>query len=216
MSSSYMSIYNLAISRFDDPILSKIYLENSQDFFDIMNKKMSIAIAEFITPSTVAPRLVDRADPVFYTEVFDGNNVGATFTLTEITLPSTALVEARVNDVLVSIDTIVGNVITLVAVPDVGVENVEISVYIDGYFNQDLTDREKDILSLLIVKAWAEKEKNFLLDIRRLIGDKDFKLISESNSLREKSNWYTSIREEASKKMTSLSWATSVSSRRSR
>jgi hypothetical protein len=216
MASSYMSIYNLAITRFDDPILSKLYLENSQDFFETMNKKMSLAIAEFTMPASAVVKLADRIEPIFYKEVFNGDDIKKEFTLTEITLSEDALVEARVNGILVNIDTIVGNVITLENIPQEGVENVEISAYIDGSFNQTLTDREKNILSLWIVKVWAEREKNFLLDIRRLIGDKDFKIISESNSLREKSNWYTSIREEASKKMNSLSWSTSVNNRRSR
>jgi hypothetical protein len=49
-----------------------------------------------------------------------------------------------------------------------------------------------------------------------LINDKDFKLISEANSLKEKNNWYISIREEAEKKMQLLSWKTALSDRRRR
>lgn len=213
---TFISIYNWAMSKFDDPILSQIYRENSHEFFRIMYLKMQSAISEFVIPKYVSAKLEDRIEPVFYKEVFDGDGVADIFTLTAIELTGEVMVEARVNGVVIDITSIIDKTITLSSVPPQGNGNVEISVYIDGFFNQNLTFRTQDILALLIVKAWAEKERNFLLDIRRLIGDKDFRLISEANSLREKNNWYNSIREEADKKMTALSWSTSMENRRRR
>lgn len=215
MASSFISIYNNAMSKLDDPILSKIYRENSQEFFRIMYQRIKTAIADFRTPATTVSKLVDRVEPVFYTELFDGDGETSSFEVTEITLNSNCIVSALVDGSAVDVLSVVGNIVTLSSEPVLGTENVEISVYIDGYFNQTLSDQEEEILSLFVLKAWANKERNFLLDIRRLIGDKDFRLISEANSAREKNNWYNSIREEAEKKMVAFSWS-SVGSRRSR
>lgn len=84
------------------------------------------------------------------------------------------------------------------------VPNLNTSDY--GQFNQTLTDREEKILSGLLVQCWAEKEKNFLLDIRRLLNDTDFHLAAESSTMREKGNWYSLIREQNMQEMKQYSW----------
>lgn len=84
------------------------------------------------------------------------------------------------------------------------IPNLSISDY--GQFNQTLSDREEKILSSLLVQCWAEKEKNFLLDIRRLLNDTDFKLSAESTTIREKGGWYNSIRENSEQAMKQYSW----------
>lgn len=75
-----------------------------------------------------------------------------------------------------------------------------------GQFNQTLSEREEKILAGLLVQCWAEKEKNFLLDIRRLLSDTDFKLSAESTTMREKGNWFNSIREQNMQDMKQYSW----------
>jgi hypothetical protein len=216
MSTGFIEIYNRAMSKFDDPILSKIYRENNQEFFRIFYLKIQSAISDFSIPSQSVAKLDTAVDPVFYTEVFDGDGLIKTFTLTEDILSGLYFIQAIVDDEVVNIDLISGKNVSLHNIPPAGVENVIINVYIDGYFSTTINNDEKEILSLFLVKEWAGKENNFLPDIRRLVSDKDFKLISEANSLKEKSNWYTMLREEAEKKMNAYSWQLSFAERRRR
>ena len=87
-----------------------------------------------------------------------------------------------------------------------------------GYFNSDfnglvainvynfLIKSIKGILSHLIVKAWATNEKNFLLDIQRLLNDSDFKLFSESSVNKSKVSWVNDIDRACQKMQTQLAW----------
>lgn len=212
----FTTIYSQAVSRFDDPILSKNYRESPQDFYGIMYQRMKAAIADFVMPTATAIKLNNFTEPTFYTEIFSGDGETDTFNLTDTTLDLTNANYYCIIDGTKYAVSISDYVVTLPIIPSEGVDNVVVNIYIDGQFNDDLDLAEQEILSLFLVKAWAEKERNFLLDIRRLINDKDFKLISEANSLKEKNNWYISIREEAEKKMQLLSWKTALLDRRRR
>ena len=74
--------------------------------------------------------------------------------------------------------------------------------YFAGCFNVALYPEELDILAMLTTLNWAEKEKNFKLDIRTLLGDKTYK--SEANAKSNVGNkvlWYQSIMQDCDKKM---------------
>jgi len=62
------------------------------------------------------------------------------------------------------------------------------------------------LLSKLLISNWSMKEKNFSLDIRRLLNDTDFKMTSEANSIRAKGFWYECSKEEVEKSMNQFSW----------
>ena len=47
----------------------------------------------------------------------------------------------------------------------------------------------KDILARLLVKSWAESERNLLMDIRNILQDSDFKLTSNARILESKNKW---------------------------
>ena len=47
----------------------------------------------------------------------------------------------------------------------------------------------KDILARLLVKAWGESERNMLLDIRNIMQDSDFKIMSNDRILKAKNEW---------------------------
>ena len=54
--------------------------------------------------------------------------------------------------------------------------------------------------------GWADKEQNFMLDIRNLLNDTDFKLHSPANSLKSKMDWVNSLRFEIYTLQTKLDW----------
>lgn len=215
MSVSFTEIYNQALSRLDDPILLKTYKENSQEFYRVMYWRLRAAIADFTIPESTVYILQDYTEPVFYSESIEAAGNQTTFELSdsEIILEDALILNVSVDGLSADEYSITDNKIVFDDAVDEGSE-VSVVYYKDGMFNGELSRTEQEILSLFVVKAWAEKERNFLLDIRRLISDKDFKLISEANSLREKNNWYTAIREEAENKMKFFSWKDAFSDRK--
>jgi len=73
-------------------------------------------------------------------------------------------------------------------------------------FTETLTDVNKEILSLLMVEKWLEKE---IQDIRQMalhVQDKDFKTYSEAQNLKEKSEYLSMTREKISQKITEQAW----------
>jgi hypothetical protein len=206
IATQFVTIYDRAISSFNDPILMNTYNQNKIQFLEIMFGYLSNAIPLFRIPMSVLTKLEDRTDPVVNTEYFSGTGTEDEFHLTT-THTDGDYIDVFVSGVQVefSYDE-TGNSVVLDTPPPSGANNIEVVIYTDGYFSTTLNDTEGRILSALLVLAWAEKERNFLMDIRRLVNDKDFKIYSEANSIRDKGNWYSSLREETEKMMLNYSW----------
>ena len=64
----------------------------------------------------------------------------------------------------------------------------------------------KDILARLLVKAWAEEERNMLLDIRNIMQDSDFKIMSNDRILKAKNEWIAQMNEEIATYQGRLAW----------
>jgi hypothetical protein len=202
----FVTIYDRAISSFNDPILMNTYNQNKIQFLEVMFGYLSNAIPAFRIPMSVLSKLEDRTDPAVVSEYFSGTGTEDEFALTA------PYDDNNYYDVFVSGVQVpfsyeeTGNKVVVDTPPASGTDNVEVVIYTDGEFHTTLNDTEQRILSALLVLSWAEKEKNFLLDIRRLVNDKDFKMYSESGSMRDKGNWYASLREETEKMMLNYSW----------
>ena len=69
-------------------------------------------------------------------------------------------------------------------------------------FNITLTELEQEILSMLMVIEWCSKEVNSIMELRRHLGDTDFKMASESLNLREKKNLLIVSKEDVDKLIT--------------
>lgn len=73
-------------------------------------------------------------------------------------------------------------------------------------FNNTLTELEEEILANMIVQEWTGKELRSAEDLRRTLGDTDFKLYSGANSLKEKRNLNNDTKEEVDKLITEYTW----------
>ena len=69
-----------------------------------------------------------------------------------------------------------------------------------------MRQRVVEILARCMVIAWADKEQNFMLDIRNLLNDTDFRLHSPANSLKSKREWVNDLRFEIYTLQTKLDW----------
>lgn len=206
MATSKVEIYTRAINRLDDPRITSAFDTNPIEFFQIMSGYLDNAIPAFITPSIMLSILQDTTNSSGATELFNGTGLTNTFVLST-TPPTGSYFYGEVNGISEDIAYSQGsNSVSFLTNPPVGTDNVLAQWYYAGQFNQTLTDRQQDILSGLLVQAWSEKEKNFLLDIRRLLQDTDFKLGNESTNINAKGNWFASIREKNDNDMKKYAW----------
>jgi len=206
MATSFVDIYDLSISQFDSPEITKAYVTNPISFFQIMYNYMNNAIPAFNNPLTMPRLLNDKVAPDGDYEEFTGVGTVQTYALSSTPLAGSYfnfIVNGQV-DSGATFDYSTNSVTYSNAIPN-GVE-ASWEWYYVGQFNQTLDYPTQSILAKLLTAHWAMKEKNFQLDIRRLLNDNDFKMGSEANSIRAKVNWYDEMREEAEKLMNQYAW----------
>ena len=63
-----------------------------------------------------------------------------------------------------------------------------------------------DIMAHCTLLSWCEKEKNFILDIRNLLTDTDFKIYAPANAIRAKIDWFKNVQEELDDLICKLGW----------
>lgn len=208
MSTSFLEIYKEAISRIDDPRLTNKFEESIIDFSMIMNNFLLDAMPKFTTPSFVLKKLMDHVDADMYSEDFKGDGIVIEFKF-DIPIPDTAIVEVRVDgSVKTGYHIDYTNYSVVFDIAPMENSDIQIRWYEAGYFNSELNLSEINILSDILIYCWAQKERNYLLDIRRLLSDTDFKLNDASKSVEGKSNWVYGLREEYQKAMNNYSWQT--------
>jgi hypothetical protein len=73
-------------------------------------------------------------------------------------------------------------------------------------FTNDLKELEVEILACMMVEEHIGREVRKLEDMRRVLGDHDFKLTSGANSLRENKDLLITIKEDINALVTDFSW----------
>ena len=64
----------------------------------------------------------------------------------------------------------------------------------------------KDILARCLVLCWAEENENYILEIRNILTDTDFKLHSPANAVRSKIEWVKHLKWELNTMRNKLGW----------
>lgn len=109
-----------------------------------------------------------------------------------------------------------------ISFPDILPEGQEYSIeqYFPGEFLDDfknfntntnkingvVVESVKNILARLLVKCWAEGERNLLTDIRNIMQDSDFKIMDNSKILNAKNTWLEQIEHEITQYTNQLAW----------
>lgn len=211
------SIYARAIYLIDDPDISNAYANNIIQFQKIMYPFLENGVSIITAPTGVSALLSSQTPPQGQTEVIDGTGE-STYVLSVTPLENSDIV-AYVNN---TIDTgavysAENNSITFSAPVATGV-TAAVEWYYGGAFTGDfstvsgkfplssLEQRVIDLLARATVISWADKERNFLLDIRNLLNDTDFQLHSPAASLRAKTDWVKELRLEIFNLQNKLDW----------
>lgn len=221
MSILFGSIYDNAISLFDDPRIVKAYFTNKIQFQKLMYTYLQNAIGMFTNPASVGIRLSAFNPPVGVLETFEADGVSRVFELdSEFKILDNSLFSFIENGSIVTGKLDKAN--RTVTFPDVLPEGQEYAfeAYYAGEFLDDFTNLNrntsagnnliieeiKGILARLLVKSWAESERNELLDIRNIMQDSDFKLTGNDKILKTKNQWIDQLDSEILQLQNKLAW----------
>lgn len=217
----FSDIYSKAIALFDDPKISRAYETNKIQFNKLMYTYLQNAIAMFDNPLSVALRLSNYNEPVGTMEVFEGDGENKKFSLdSEFEILDNSLYCYIERQAIV--EAVLDKENRTVEFPDVLPERQQYSIeqYYVGEFTDDFKGFNnnkqgsdavavgyiKDILARLLVKAWGEGERNELLDIRNIMQDSDFKIMSNDRILKAKNEWIAQLNEEIATYQSRLGW----------
>ena len=215
---SFKDIYNKAVNLFDDPIIQKAYYEDTVRWEKLMYPYLENGVALIVNPTKVSYALVDQTLPVGEIETFNGDD-SSTYVLSTTPLNGSdfSFMVNGIYDHKAMYDKETNSVTFSQAVPVGSICSVE--WYLPGQFNTDFSSaaaptvpasviayRVKEILARALVLSWASDEQNFLLDIKNLLTDTDFKLYSPANSVRAKVEWKKSIEYEFDTLKNNLAW----------
>lgn len=217
----FSDVYRKAIALFDDPRITTAYETNPLQFNKIMYTYLQNAISMFNNPLSVSLRLSQYKEPKGIMQVFEGDGKNNKFELDpEFEIQDNSIYNYIEGELLVqgSID----KEAHTVEFPDVLPEGKQYAVeqYYVGEFTDNfegLTNKNvngtslvvgyvKDILARLLVKAWGEEERNLLLDIRNLMQDSDFKIMSNDRILKAKNEWVDQLDSEIYNYQNRLAW----------
>lgn len=214
----FKEIYNKAINLFDDPIIQKAYMEDTVRWEKLMFPYLENGVVLFNSPTKIAYLLADQTAPNGMIEIFEGNG-GATYQLSSMPVNKSDFSFAinGMYDRGAAYDGASNSVTFSKAVP-VG-SRCSVEWYYAGCFNTDFTSaatpaisasliafKVKEILSRALVLNWATNEQNFLLDIKNVLTDTDFKIYSPANSVRAKVDWKKSIEWEFDTLKNNFGW----------
>jgi hypothetical protein len=200
-----VNIYDYSIASIDDPRITAMYATSPIRFFQKMYTFLLNAIPSYINPIRIIKVLEDRTNPDGVVEDFVGNGVDDTFVLSTTPLTG-SFFEYKINGVSVTATyNSITNAVTFPYIIPTG-QTAEAEWYYAGQFNITLDEIVQKVLGQLLVCKWALQERNFLMDVRRLLNDTDFKLNDNASATNSKIKWYDTLREEAEKSMNQHAW----------
>ena len=212
---AYTDIYQRFINEIDDPQLNKANATNPIQFQKLCYRFLENGLVYFTAPIKATEMLSQRDLPVGATEFFDGNDTNV-YTI-EMSIPTGAEIVCSIGDSIDYGAVVEDNTVTFSKNVPVGTV-CSVDYYVPGAFTGDFSktcgqmnvvpfkQRIIEILAKAMVIAWADKEQNFMLDIRNLLNDTDFKLHSPANSLKTKIEWVNCLRYDIYSIQNKLDW----------
>ena len=201
-------IYEKAIALFDEPKITIAYMTNTIQFSKLMYPFLRDSFALLTNPQKIAQELAStKVDPEGKLETFSGDGIKQQFELSFIPIDDSIL-EYRIDGEVIEGNYDAENNIIDFGKPIEEGKMGSFESYSAGGFTSDLQLTHsssmnssirlqvEDILSRLLVKAWAESKRNFALDIQNILTDTDFKLHPQSAALRSKNEWVQQLERE--------------------
>ena len=203
---------------FDDPDINNAFETNEILFCKMMYSYLQNSISLFDNPSKIAFRLSNYTEPIGKTEIFEADGINKDFVSEMIFRDDSKKIYMEDNVIVQGDYDQNTKIVSFNNVLNLG-QQYFFERYFVGCFNEDFLDisnssdgqqfiinRIKDILARLLIKSWAEETRNFLLDIKNLLSDSDFKVHPNSSVLRSKNEWVAQMDKELAELQNRLSW----------
>ena len=226
----FKDIYQKAVALFEDPKITVAYKTNVVQFEKLMYTYLQNAIGNFQNPFSISIKLASYNAPVGRMETYEADGFTRVFTMAEELreiLENPQFSQNAVDYVFVENNTFVKGEVNLetgsVTFPDVLPEGQEyaLEVYYGGEFTAQfdqfnrntqagdsaVLEQVESILARLLVISWAEEERDMVLDIRNIMQDSDFKLMSNDRILSSKNQWVDQLHTEVLRIQNRLAWS---------
>lgn len=216
----FKDIYYKAINLMDDPDINRAFVQNPIKFEKLMYPHLNNGYGRFTNPTVVAWKLVDQTPPSGSMEIFSSDEVVAE-TVPLSTVPAAGsdfsfLINGK-EDKGATYNA--GDNTVVFSEPINEGDEVSVEWYSAGQFNADFSAvatnkipasvieaRVRDILARALILAWAEENKNFILEIRNLLTDTDFKIYSPANAITSKVAWVKDLNFAFDNMQQKLAW----------
>ena len=200
-------IYVQAVTLFDDPEIKQAYDDNMIEFDKLMYPFLNASFSLFTQPFLIGGVLCDFLEPDGKMEIFDSDGITNTFELSFVPLENSLFEFKEDGKVIEGTYNSNDNSVTF---PHVLENNKEYSFesYFPGCFKSDfkitgnknldtiIRNQVISILARMLVRAWGENNRNFLLDIQNILRDSEFSLHPASAALNSKDKWLKHLEEE--------------------
>lgn len=204
---SFYEIYKQAVSLFEDPDIKIAYETNKISFAKLLYPFLNSSLSLFTNPSMIGRMLSDYVEPRGIMEIFDSDGVTTEFELSFVPdndcffecLADSKRVDFSYNkesNTIIFSENIDANKKYSVECYSMGFFNTDLNITNNLNIDRDIRNKTVGILARLLVLAWGEKTKNFLLDIENVLKDTDFNLHPASNALNSKINFVKQITED--------------------
>lgn len=216
----FKDIYSRAINLFDDPDISEAYAHDAVRFGKMMYPHLINGIPLFKNPTAITWELLSQTAPEGQMEIFTADEVIDGVVTLSTTPAANSDVVCKINN-RIDPGAVYNSTTSTVTLSREVASDAEVSVewYYGGQFNTDfstavtpkisatvISSRVIDILARALVVAWAEKNKNFLIEIRNNLRDSDFDFYSPANSITSKVTWVKDLRRDLDTMQTKLGW----------
>ena len=218
----FSDIYKKAFKLFDDPKITYAYEHNKIVFAKYMYGYLStVSIQE---PLIISQALSDVIEPKGELEVWEADGVNKEFDYT-LTIPEDSEINCTQGGKIVN--AIIDKENKRITFPDVlqAGQEYALEYYFPGAYKtnfggitsvaasqKDIALKVTNILSRLIIIAWAEETQNMLVDIQGLLKDTDFKASDNDKILASKVEWINALLYRNHADQVKLAWQLRYSS----
>lgn len=216
---SFDEIFSRAVVLFDDPDIRRDYVFDSVKFQKRMRSYLIGGLGKFSNPSIVASKLSKYNEQDGFLEEWDGDGSNVYILSSEPKSNSALVCKINGKPDLQATYNPTDKSVTFSHNVEKG-ETCSAEWYYAGGFSSDLEktvfnsylnknsimERVKDILAHCLCTCYAEKNKNFILEIRNTLNNTDWKIASPANSTKSKIDWYNNCRAELDDLTNKLGW----------
>lgn len=217
----FSDIFDRAIMLYDDPDLNYFYQADPVAFQKVMLRYLLNGKDRFSSPIEVACHLANYSGLVSAIDELEGNGTTEVAVDPDFIPADNCVFSFKINgepDPEAIYDSEARKVVFSEVVPvgtPCSIEYCYAGAFTDNFVwsysaqylsSKVINERVIDILAHCLLLAWVEKEKNFILDIRNLLTDTDFRIYSPANSVKAKIDWFKNVQEELDDLIGKLGW----------